>query len=367
MKKLHIALIALFLAAIILPSVLVFAGEDTEFSDNENRMLQTAPKLSLDAILDGSFQEKITDYISDQFPARDTWTALGTDVKKLLGFKDIGGAYLGNDGYYIEKITPTDVDEKNLARNLMLVGDFADKNPDTPMTMLLVPATGTVMSDKLPKNAQMYDAQKIYDTATAALPNVSFPDLYSALKAASENEQVYYRTDHHWTWYGARTAYETLMPQGQYNIGLEPELFCDDFLGTTYSKTLDSDAEPDSVYLSAVPDVTVTGDGKDISLYELSAKDEKDKYKVFLGGNYGQTVITGGCDNGKTLLIIKDSFANSLVPFLTADYETIIMLDLRYYMGSAQQLIESEGVDEILFVNEMSSFANDKNIVKLGF
>ena len=366
MKKLHTALIAIFLAVIALPAVFVFAGEDKTFSDNENRMLQTEPELTLTNVLNGSFQEKISDYISDQFPARDTWTQLGTQVKKLLGFRDIGGAYLGRDGYYIEKITPDSVDEKNLARNLSLVSDFLDANKDIPATMLLVPATGTVMSDKLPAHAQMYDAQKLYETVRQALPSVSFPDLYTALSEAKTSQQVYYRTDHHWTWYGAHTAYKTLLPDGKYDAS--PELLSDSFLGTTYSKTLDPDAKPDEVYISKVSDgVTVTADGKEISLYNMSAAGEKDKYKVFLGGNYGQTTISGGCKNGKTLLMIKDSFANSLVPFLTADYETIIMLDLRYYMGSAQQLISEQGVDEILFVCEMSSFANDKNMVKLGF
>ena len=199
MKKFHIALIALFLTAIILPSVLVFTGEDKTFSDNENRMLQTEPKLTLSSVLDGSFQSKITDYISDQFPARDMWTALGTDAKKLLGFKDIGGAYLGGDGYYMEKITPDKIDEKNLRRNLMLVSDFVSANKDIPTTMLLVPATGTVMSDKLPEHARMYDAQKLHETVKAALPDASFPDLYAALTEAKASQQVYYRTDHHWT------------------------------------------------------------------------------------------------------------------------------------------------------------------------
>ena len=242
MKKFHIALIALFLAVIILPAAFVFAGEDRTFSDNENRMLQTAPKLTFDSILDGSFQNKITDYISDQFPARDMWTALGTDAKKLLGFKDIGGAYLGGDGYYMEKITH-----------------------DIPTTMLLVPATGTVMSDKLPEHARMYDAQKLYETVKAALPDASFPDLYAALTEAKASQQVYYRTDHHWTWYGAHTAYKTLLPDGKYDAS--PELFAGDFLGTTYSKTLDAAARPDEVYISKVAgSVTVTADGKDIPL-----------------------------------------------------------------------------------------------------
>ena len=156
------------------------------------------------------------------------------------------------------------------------------------------------------------------------------------------------------------------MPDGAY--GAQPELFSEDFLGTTYSKTLDPSARPDSVYIAPVAGtVKVTADGKDIDFYYNEAKNEKDKYKVFFGGNYGQTNITGGCDNGKTLLIIKDSFANSLAPFLTADFENIIMLDMRYYMGSARQLVTQEGVDEILFVAEMSGLSNDNNMVKLGF
>ena len=365
MKKFHIALIALFLAVVILPAAFVFCGSDKTFSDNENRTLQTAPKLTLDSVLDGSFQSELTDYISDQFPARDTWTQLGTRLKKLVGFKDIGGAYLGSDGYYIEKITPDKIDEANLKRNLYLVSDFIDAC-DRKTTMLLVPATGTVMSDKLPAHAEMYDAEKLYETVKAALPGVSAPDLYAALSDAKTEHQVYYRTDHHWTWYGAYTAYKALLPNGSFDGS--PELFSDCFLGTTYSKTLDPAAQPDEVLISQVSDkLTVTADGKQISLYDKSAAGEKDKYKVFFGGNYGQVKISGGCDNGKTLLVIKDSFANSLVPLLTADYENIIMLDLRYYMGSAKQLIEDENVDELLFVCEMSSFANDKNLVKLGF
>ena len=365
MKKFHIALIAVFIAIITLPAVFVFAGTDKEFSENENRMLQTAPVLSLDNILSGSFQEKITDYISDQFPARDTWTRLGTDVKKLAGFKDIGGAYLGDDGYYMEKLTPEDVNETNLRSNLGIIDEFAKKNEGIPVTMLLVPATGTVMDDKLPAHAQMYDAEKLRNTVVTSLPDVNVPDLYTCLRE-NKSEQIYYRTDHHWTWHGAYAAYKLLVPDGAYSAS--PELFSESFLGTTYSKTLDASAKADKVYIAPVSDnVTVTADGKQIPLYDMTAKNEKDKYKVFFGGNYGQTVITGGCDNGKTLLVIKDSFANSLVPFLTADYETIIMLDMRYYMGSAQSIIEESNVDEILFVQEMSSFSNDRNLIKLTF
>lgn len=124
-------------------------GRTGRFPTTKTACCKPQPKLTFDSILDGSFQNKITDYISDQFPARDTWTQLGSQVKKLAGFKDIGGAYLGSDGYYMEKITPDKVDETNLNRNIGLVSDFVQAC-GVKTTMLLVPATGTVMSDKLP-------------------------------------------------------------------------------------------------------------------------------------------------------------------------------------------------------------------------
>ncbi len=366
MKKLYILFIVLFAVMIALPSLWVFATEDTEFSDNENRMLQTAPELNGENILSGDFQNDLNEYITDQFPARDTWTALGSRIKMMSGMKDIGGAYIGKDGYYFEMITPDSIDETMYLQNLALIKTFAQVHSDIPVTLLLVPATSTVLSDKLPANAETYDAEALLVKAREALPEVNVPDLYSELIKHSD-EYIYYRTDHHWTTVGAGIAYDCLMDgRGAYKG--QPELFSDFFLGTTYSKTLDSNALADEVYIVPVSDrLTVNADGMDIPFYFKAAANEKDKYKVFFGGNYGQVTIRGGVHNGKTLLVIKDSFANSLVPYLTADYENIIMLDLRYYMGSIQGLMEQEGVTDVLFVNEMSSFAKDANIIKLTF
>ena len=366
MKKLYILFIALFAVLLVLPSVWVFASEDVSFSDNENRMLQTAPELNGERVLSGKFQDELNEYITDQFPARDTWTALGSRIKMASGMKDIGGAYIGSDGYYFEMITEDSVDKASYLQNLALVKNFAERNPGVKTSLLLVPATGSVLSHKLPANANSYDAAAMLAMAKDALPNINVPDVYGALKA-HDSEYIYYRTDHHWTTMGARIAYDCLM-NGKGAYKGEAELFSDYFLGTTYSKTLDSKALADEVYTVPVSTgLKVNADGMDIPFYYKDAANEKDKYKVFFGGNYGQVTIRGGAENGKTLLVVKDSFANSLVPFLTADYENIIMLDLRYYMGSIQQLMESENVTDLLFVNEMSSFAKDTNIIKLTF
>ena len=109
---------------------------------------------------------------------------------------------------------------------------------------------------------------------------------------------------------------------------------------------------------------SVVCDGEDGTLYDLSALERKDKYELFLGGNYGQCVITTGTENGKHLLLVKDSFANSFVPFLTGDYETITMLDLRYFRGSVQELAAE--ADDILVLTEITNLAASGEYFKLG-
>ena len=366
MKKLYITFIAIFLIIIVLPGVYILATPDREFSDNENRVLQTAPALNGDTLLDGSFQSKLSKYLSDQFPARDLWTAVGTKIKLTLGFADIGGAYIGRDGYYMEKITSDDFELDRYRENLASIKSFIDAQ-GLPSTVVLVPAAGTVLKDKLPANAQMYDARLMYGIAQDVFGDgVSLPDIYSALSEHS-GEYIYYRTDHHWTTMGAYLAYDCIM-QGNGAYEGELQKVSDSFLGTTYSKTLDSAAVPDEVYIAPVSDsLAVTADGKNIEVYDMSKLDTKDKYTVFFGGNRAMMLIKGGAQNGKTLLVIKDSFANSLAPFLTADYENILILDLRYFNGSVKNLVSSSGVTDIMFVGEMSNVAKDENLFKLLF
>ena len=113
--------------------------------------------------------------------------------------------------------------------------------------------------------------------------------------------------------------------------------------------------------------VTVEYDGtKHDSVYDESKLQTKDKYTVFFGGNYGEVVINTDSDSKKTLLVIKDSFANSMVPYLLDDYSRIIMVDLRYYRGNLQQEVEDNSVTDLLFLYEMSNFAQDNNLYKLN-
>ena len=354
---------ALFLLVLAVPALLTLFKSDKEFSENENRYLAARPEVTLDTVGSGKFQEQMEDWLSEQFPARDLWMSSGTVMKKAVGFRDVGGAYIGKDGYSLEMHTPDSFDWAKYRRNLGYLADLAEEC-NVPAAALLIPCAASAMPEKLPAGAESYDARAAYEAACEAMPGITIPDVTAALTADTETQR-YYRTDHHWTAAGALIGYHCLMDGSGAYIG-SPERFSSKFYGTTFSKTLDPAADPDTVEIFPLPDtVTATADGEEISVYDLSAADRKDKYTVFLGGNHGLVTITGGCANGKTLLVLKDSFANCLAPLLTADYETVMLVDLRYYPGGVKSLIRTVQPDALLFVYEMSNMASNDDFVKL--
>ncbi len=312
--------------------------------------------------MSGKFMTDTEDYTSDQIILRDVWTAARSLLQRAEGKEDISSTYLGADGRYFAKVTDDSFDWAGLAKNAGYIRDFFDANGDKACTALIVPNPGGVLSDKLPENAPFYDE----DRAFAALSDTLVGALLDTRQALSAVDDPYYHTDHHWTTMGAQAAYEQWAAATGHAVrhyGLT--LASDHFRGTLYSKVLLPDSVYDSVYYA--PEITVDSvvcDGEDGTLYDLSALEQKDKYELFLGGNYGRAVITTGVENGRHLLLVKDSFANSFVPFLTGDYETITMIDLRYYRDSMQSLADE--ATDILVLTEMTDLAASGDYFKLS-
>lgn len=354
---------ALFLLLLAAPALVILLGGDRDFSENENRYLAARPAVNADAIESGVFQDQTEKWLADQFPGRDLLMGAGTLLKKTVGYRDVGGAWLGKEGYYLEMHTPEDFDWEKYRRNLGYLADLARESA-LPAKALLIPCAASAQPELLPAGAGTYDAQEAYAAARETMPSVVLPNITAALQA-QPSVQRYYRTDHHWTSAGAQIAYDCLTGGAGAYTGTR-EVFCDDFLGTTFSKTLDPAARPDTVELFSLPEtVTAVADGEVIPVYDRTAADRKDKYTVFFGGNHGVVTITGGCANGKTLLVLKDSFANSLAPLLSADYGTVILVDLRYCPVGVRTLIRQTQPDEMLFVYEMSNVASGDDFVKL--
>ncbi|NMB33255.1 MAG: hypothetical protein GX992_03310 [Clostridium sp.] len=187
-----------------------------------------------------------------------------------------------------------------------------------------------------------------------------------------KDEYIYFRSDHHWTALGAYYAYTAFMQtKGEQPIPLEEyeTVKIDNFLGSTYAKTRDKSIEenPDTIY-AYLPFVDYKYEKyryyecNHANIIDMDYADTKlDKYLVFLSaGNGTWAKISTENKNGKRLLVIKDSYGNSFVPFLLPHYEEIYVVDPRFYdFNTAESnlidFIEAKGVNEVLFVNYMEN------------
>ena len=232
----------------------------------------------------------------------------------------------------------------------------------------MVPTKSWVLREKLPAFAPHYKEQKFYDALQQKLEKEDVLISVEPVLDAHKEEEIYYRTDHHWTTLGAWYAYEqyTKAVGGDLQRAQGKKKFrciSKDFYGTTYAK-INYARQADKIEIYEPADklrvVYNMGEKKTKTLYDVSFLKTADQYSVFTGGNQAVLEITGGIKNGKTLLLIKDSFANSILPFLAEDYEKLVVVDLRQLNVSGDRLLEMFSPTDILILYNSAQFAQDK-------
>lgn len=350
-----------------------FVIGDREFSDMENRNLASFPKVSGEAILSGQFTEGFETYVQDQFPARDSLMSLQTDLQKAAGKKDNGMVYFGKDGYLFSIET---INEEQLAKNVDYINTIAEKlGPGVLCQLMVVPTATEILKDKLPSYAVTPDENKALDYVRDHT-KLAYTDLRKTLEQFA-SQDIFYRTDHHWTTLGAMYAYDAWKWESKRTRDYAVTLVSDQFYGTNYSKASLSSIQPDCIYRYDVPvDTDVhtmeiyEADGHKSkqfdSVYDESYLQVKDKYSYFLSGNNPVTKIRGSSSPeaaGKKIMVIKDSFAHCFIPFMVTDYEEIIAVDLRYYRADLSALAQENGITEVLFLYNVLNLAQDKNLI----
>ena len=350
------------------------------FSENENRYLQEFPKFSFDTVTDKSFMQDFETYFSDRFVLREEWISMKNNFDRLLGKREIKGIFT-EDGRMIEAWK--EYDEKSVNANLAAMESFAQKYKNVNMYFMLAPNAQEIYSDTLPANCGTANQKNFIKMCYDATPSIKGIDIYNSLAAAKE-EYIYYRTDHHWTSLGAYLGYQSAASVMKYNpISLDKfsiEHASNSFRGTLYSKTLDDSITPDTIdfytLANGEPELSMTvyrGTSANTydSLYFRNYLEKKDKYSAFLGTNVPKleitTTIPKESDSG-SLLVIKDSYAHSLIPFLTKNYSKITVIDLRYINGALSDIdVNISDYQSVLFMYNVITFSEDTNVKKLNF
>lgn len=360
----------LLLICVALLAVLGLVTKDRPYSDNENRSLAQRPAITLDTLEDGSFFADYGSYLSDQFFGRDGWITLDTIGARLSGHRDANGVYIGRDGYLFQD--PEMPDDETQTRKLNAVNAFARGRSDLNVMFMLVPGSSAILHDKLPKNAPVRDQLADIAAVEAGLDAsaIRILDVSAALSAHSD-EYIYYRTDHHWTSLGAFYAFASaadVLGAGTGTPAFDVLTVSDSFEGTLASKSgIHSARDSIQVYLPRDTGMSYYVNYTDsqtrvTSLFVSEALESKDQYTVFFGGNFPLLEIWTTADNGRTLLVLKDSYANSFLQFLTTYYEKIIVIDPRYYYGSLGTVLSTYGVTDVLFLYSADTWMTDTTL-----
>ncbi len=361
----------LFIFSVMILNIIV---PDKEFSQQENRKLKTKPKFSVENLFYNKFTSKYEKYLADQFILRNFWINVKSSTEILSGKKENNDVYLGDDKYLIAKFKRPD--KENLAEKLKAINTFSSGNKDLSKYIILVPNKIKILQDKLPHFApvenQLEYINKFYSGLDKSITTVSVFDILNQNK----DKYIYYKTDHHWTSEGAYYAYlefcksSDAIPKdtSSYNI----EKVNNEFYGTLYSRAgvenIDSDTI--NVYLPKNhEDVLVNyleEKEKSTSLYNSSSLNTKDKYSLFLGGNHPIIKISTMSNSSKKLLVIKDSYANCFIPFLTSNFSEIIVVDLRYYSDDVNTLIKDYNITDTLILYNTNTFFEDESILNIS-
>lgn len=401
-KKYSVFITALFCLFTFGFGAALILSPSRDFSDQENRYLAQFKAPTLKTLRSGEFMEKFEDYVTDQFPLRDQWVQLKAYSERALGKQENNKVYFGTDGQtlFAHFTAPT---REALEQKVGFVNKLG-ANLDVPVYFSLVPDKSWAWAGLLPDNApNVDDGSTIGMTRElcgdlipdknqpwsepppdGAAYHMKFIDLSYTLgntcgNAASPADDSFYRTDHHWTAMGAQRTFQKLMEgmglQAADWSGLPRTQVSGSFYGTTYSAAGAGWVEPDTIY-TIIPEggtkgnITVTGypEGApvDSSLYHPEKLAVKDKYAYFLGGNQPLCVIKNpDAANGK-LLVIRDSYADSLAPFLAEAFQEVHLFDLRYNNLSLKQYVADNGIGQVLVLYSAANFATDINLFKLA-
>lgn len=408
MKKIwQYPLLVLFAAFILGASAYDMLKPTREYSEFET--LAQRPEFTLASFLDSSYSNQYTKFLSDQIFLRDEWISLKGLGEQALGKIESNGIGFGKDGYLFEKLQLVgergESSGSNVAlrskldKNVKVIQSFLEQCQQ-PVTFALAPNSYAVLTNKVPTGFHAVDQEKEIPAVYNQLSDEGLTtlDFLPALRE-HQDEYIYYKTDHHWTTLGAYYAYEEYCRQK----GLTPVALdslsgqeVGDFWGTYYSKTKISGLEPDTITWYDVPveEFLFHADPKNNklsqeggsfteelglpmysagTLYQQSKFDTRDKYAAFLWGNSGLSIVRSDHNldhkEGETsrLLLIKDSYANSMVPYLTYNYDEIYVVDLRAIPKNLSQLMAETQFSDIFILYNFSTFCSDAYLPYLKY
>ena len=334
---------------------------DQDMSRMENRMLAQKPFFSMAGYWDGSYSEALEAFASDQLPLRDGFVSLYTAAQWMLGRRTIGDAILGK-GMLFDRSEKWSV--RNAGLNASALEELAQRT-GTQAFLLAVPSSAAVYPHKLPASAPVADEEALL---AAAAGQTHLIPLLASLREAADGALLYYATDHHWTAAGAYIGYMNTCTA----LGIEPEAqrpstAVQGFFGSFYARFPLPWLSADSLSYPPCDGIRLLINGEEkTGLLDPEAFAGRDKYAALLYGNHASLELINDAAPDRTLLVIKDSYANALLPLLSTHYRRIVAVDPRYFSENIVEFVNEyyEG-ETILCVYGLNTLSSGRTIALL--
>jgi len=398
-KKMHIANVAIFCGLLLVGGIASLAMKKQSVSVMENRKLAAFPTYSDSLFWSGKYFKQIDEYYADNFPLRDNWISFADKFKNSIGFtsseiklydptnsteanektdttKDkISDGPLKDDGATGEVKKRVFV-FKNRAFEMFGGGEAMGKSyadvinnynkilsPDIQIYNLIIPvALEFEITEKYAKlqKPNRPAIENIYNTLD---PNIKKVWAIDEIRKHRQ-EYIYFNTDHHWTSLGAYYAYKAFCETaGLTPVSLDTVAYKTkpSFLGSLYRLTKDGGLQgnPDSVRYYLFKDSVnffvgsaKIGQWTKSKMYGEGASGPN-SYSVFLQGDLPTVKMETQHKNGRKIAIVKESYGNAFAPYLINNYEKVIVVDQRYYTGDFIAMLKAEGINELLFINNI--------------
>ena len=379
-------IVALICLLVLLAALLVpLTGRDAAYSERENRQLASPPRLSWQMLASGQWMEQADRWYEDRFPLRGQLLAVHTAALRLEGRQDNGSVYYGDEQLYQYEM----LDDGKLMNNVSDLAVFVSETlpltqPGIRTSLLLVPTAAAVLPERLPDYAPVADESagiaRVSEILTEADP-IEISNVLPGLRAAAETgDRLYFAGDHHWTQDGAMVAYQAWAEAAGLDAIAQDRwrarTVSEDFRGTLFARsglwTMPADVislreppadlfDPDSLRF------TGSEGPLDMALFEPDKLDTFDQYQVYLGGNHNLFEIHNDeTESEERLLLVKDSYANALIPYLFPYFAQITVVDARYLTEDLGSYLEENSFSDCLILYGFYQLAADDYVWKLN-
>jgi hypothetical protein len=410
-KKLHIINIVVFCSLLLLGGVASVAMKKESISVMENRKLTTFPVYSDSSLWNGKYFKQIENYYADNFPMRNKWIDFSSSFRNKFGFQS------AEIKMYDEE-NPTDGPEKtDTVKEIAKSGPLPDDGATGEVKKRVFvfknrafemfgggPGMGKAYADVINSyNRLKIPGLQVYNLIIPVALEFEITEKYAKLQKPNRpaieniynsedsnikkvwaideirkhrNEYIYFNTDHHWTSLGAYYGYKAFCETAgltPVNLDTVRSKVKPSFLGSLYRLTRDPGlaTNPDSVRYYMFPDSlnffignATLGSWSRSHMYAEGASGPN-SYSVFLQGDLPIVKMETQHKNGRKIAVVKESYGNAFSCFLINNYEKVVVVDQRYYTGDFLAMLKAEGINELLFINNIFAAHTPYHIAKI--